>query len=494
MFDKIQRAFHRPGTDLYRWVSTSIWMLIVVSVILLFVEPPDGFAANGDWLLAAIDDGILIIFVIELLLRVVTYEPQANGFFKLNITQTINLHVIERLRYLFQPLNLIDLITVLALVPELRALRAFRLLRLLRAAPLLQHSQAFERIGQGFAESRLLFYFTFAFLGFEVLLGAVSIYLAEYGAVGSSVTDLGDGMWWSLVTITTVGYGDIAPVTPGGKLIGGALMIGGMFTLALFAGIVGRTFVSVLVSLREDQYRMEYHINHVVVCGLTEGTFGLLDLCEAKFSANTSVVIMSEFERHHLVPPRFNWVYGDPTKEVELDKVKLHRASAALVVANRTMSPAQADAITIMTVFTLRRYLQQHETKLERQRPLYIVAEVLEEENIGHLQVAGADEVIPSTRMGFSMLAGAVSHHGSADALAEVVMTGSINLYTGPAPIMAATPFVDVSRKLKTEMDALVIGVRDPETHKETLNPKDSYVVAPGTELVYMATSAVLDK
>ena len=108
------------------------------------------------------------------------------------------------------------------------------------------------------------------------------------------------------------------------------------------------------------------------------------------------------------VPHQFTWVSGDPTKESELDKVRLDHASAAIIVGSRDMIPQQADAITILTAFTIRRYLRQKDSHGHRVRPLYIVAEVLDAENVDHARTAGADEVIETNRLGFSLLAHAI--------------------------------------------------------------------------------------
>jgi len=76
-----------------------------------------------------------------------------------------------------------------------------------------------------------------------VLVGALTVTQAERGAAGASIDNLGDGFWWTMVTITTVGYGDMAPVTVAGRVIAVCLMLGGVALL----GIVTATLASWLV-------------------------------------------------------------------------------------------------------------------------------------------------------------------------------------------------------------------------------------------------------
>ena len=143
----------------------------------------------------------------------------------------------------------IDIITVLAVVPALRGLRAMRLLRLLRTLRVWRYSSPFLGFTRAFQENALLYVLAFSTLGTEVLVGGVTITQAERG-YDSAITSFSDGMWWALVTLTTVGYGDMTPVSPLGKSIGSVLMVAGMFTLALFAGIVGQTLLSTVLTIR----------------------------------------------------------------------------------------------------------------------------------------------------------------------------------------------------------------------------------------------------
>jgi len=81
-----------------------------------------------------------------------------------------------------------------------------------------------------------------------VVVGALTVTQAERGAPGASIVNLGDGFWWAMVTITTVGYGDLTPVTPVGRVIAVCLMLGGIALL----GVVTATLSSWLVERVTD--------------------------------------------------------------------------------------------------------------------------------------------------------------------------------------------------------------------------------------------------
>src|SRR5690606_24860267 len=125
-------------------------------------------------------------------------------------------------------------------------------------------------------------------------------------------------------------------------------------------------------------------------------------------------------ERPDEVPAAFTWIRGDPTKESELDKVRLAYARAAILIGSRGLQPAQADAATILTAFTMRRYLRSHPSS--RARPMYLVAEILEDENVEHAQTAGCNEVIETNRLGFSLLAHCIREPGAARIMSGVAV------------------------------------------------------------------------
>ncbi len=492
----LHAAFHEPATATYRWVQGVIWALIVLSIGFLVAEAvlPENSPAAG--VLQHIDRYILGVFAVEFLLRVATFQPPSLKVFRRPTTKRIRIHVLARLSFALRPMMLVDLLAVLALFPELRGLRALRLLRLLQTSRVFRYRNPFAIVMQAMEEAGLLFAFAFSVLGVTTLLGGVTIYLVE-GRLNADISTVTDGIWWALVTITTVGFGDITPVTLLGRIVGAVMMIGGMFTLALFAGIVGSVLVNGMLSIREEQFRMSEYVNHVVVCGYDESSHLLLDaLRQALDPSVTRVVFFEDQERPRDLPPDFFWVQGDPTKESELDKVRLTHAAAVIVSGARDVGPQVADAATILTLFTIRSYMQRRrKLRTARRRRLYMVAEILDSENVRHARKAGADEVIETRRIGFSMIAHAVTFHGTATTMSRVLLSGEHNVYVGRVPGNPTEPLVfgDLMVDMQlSKQGGLVIGVRTPDG-RQVINPPKSMMVKPGSLLVYLAEEPLLE-
>ena len=240
---------------------------------------------------------------------------------------------------------------------------------------------------------------------------------------------------------------------------------------------------------------MSDYVNHIIVCGYDGSTHLMLDVLRAELNlGETRVVLFDDCERPREVPPEFLWVRGDPTKESELDKVRLAQAAAVIVTGQRDASPQVADARTILVTFTVRSYLHRNRQQVEGHlHPLYMVVEILDSENIGHARLAGADEVLETQRVGYSMIAHAVGYHGTAAAMSRVLLSGSHNIYVGLMPQQAGPmTFGELLSRLElSKLGGLIIGLRTSRG-EEVINPPKSYELELNEQLLYLAKEPLL--
>jgi Trk K+ transport system NAD-binding subunit len=221
------------------------------------------------------------------------------------------------------------------------------------------------------------------------------------------------------------------------------------------------------------------------------GSGMLLDVLSSEINIQEQrIVLFGPYERPRGLPPEFMWVQGDPTKESELDKARITHASTVIVTGSRRVVPQQADATTILTVFTIRSALKKSPAAAKRKKRIRIIAEILDSENVQHARTAGSDEVIETRRVGYSLLAHTVVYPGVADATSRMVFDGHQNLYVGYPPhgFDTATSFDRLSAQIRSTTGCLVIGYRDPETGKEQVNPPGDALVTPEMELLYLSS------
>lgn len=154
----------------------------------------------------------------------------------------------NRLRYALSFWGLIDLIawlpSVLLVTGATAAIRLVRLLQVFRVLKIMRYSRALRRLGRAFHESRdeLAVFFFVAF--FLLYLAAVGIYFFENPEQPQAFSSVPASLWWAVVTLTTVGYGDVVPVTVGGRIFTTLVLFLGMGVFAVPAGIITSALIT----------------------------------------------------------------------------------------------------------------------------------------------------------------------------------------------------------------------------------------------------------
>lgn len=175
-----------------------------------------------------------------------------------------------RRTYLFSFYGIVDLLAIApyylqVLVPglDLRILRAVRLVRLLKLS---HYSSAIEDLAEAIRTERRALGATLYLLAIALTLSSTMMYFAESDAQPEKFSSIPAAMYWSLITLTTVGYGDVTPVTVAGKAISVLTALLGVSTVALLTGIVASGFAEQLSRRRvifETQLRRAYADGHI---------------------------------------------------------------------------------------------------------------------------------------------------------------------------------------------------------------------------------------
>lgn len=162
----------------------------------------------------------------------------------------------KRWRFVRSPLGLIDLVVVLStLMPVLLAdaamLRMVRLLRVVAIMKFGRFSKALKEIGAAIAERGDDLIVTMALAAVLLLFGATALYLVEGALQPDEFGSIPRALWWAVVTLTTVGYGDAAPITPLGKFFAGIVALCGIALVAMPTGIIAAAFSEAMQRRRD---------------------------------------------------------------------------------------------------------------------------------------------------------------------------------------------------------------------------------------------------
>jgi voltage-gated potassium channel len=259
-----------PPTRAARVFHIALAALIVVNVAGIVLESVDSISTRFGaelWWLEQIATGL---FTIEYVLRAWACVELHHGQYRHPVW--------GRLRYLRSFFALIDLASILPAIFGLLGagdLRTLRLLRLLRMLKLTRHAMIFNLLWAVFREEARSIGAVLFILGLTLTISASLMYMIEGEAQPDGFSSIPAAMWWAIETLTTVGYGDLVPTTPAGKIIGGFVTIIGVVAVALFTSVITVSFMDQLRLRREA-------LNNAATVSLADGvlTAGELDAIE----------------------------------------------------------------------------------------------------------------------------------------------------------------------------------------------------------------------
>jgi len=219
---RLKRIIEKSDTPLGRLFDLSVLGLIILSLVAFSLETlPNLSDAARSWL-RAFELFSVIVFSLEYCLRVAVASPKRE--------------------YVFSFFGMVDLLAIipffLGLSFDLRSIRSLRLMRLFRILKLARYSAAARRFHRAIliAKEEVILFLGAALI--LLYLAAVGIYQFESEAQPESFGSVFHCLWWAVATLTTVGYGDVYPVTAGGKIFTFVILVVGLGVISVPAGLV----------------------------------------------------------------------------------------------------------------------------------------------------------------------------------------------------------------------------------------------------------------
>jgi voltage-gated potassium channel len=286
------------------------------------------------------------------------------------------------------------------------------------------------------------------------------------------------GVWWSIVTLTTVGYGDISPSTPGGRILAVLIMFFGIGLL----GMLSASLATLLIRkrMKEDKGMCASTIdNHIIICEWNHRARAIIKELRADTQTeNIPLILIADIDEKPIDDDNLFFIRGSVNEET-LEKANLKKARTVLVLGDDTVETTARDAKVVLSTLTI-----------ESMNPdVYSVVELVDKANEQHCIRANADEIIIGSELSSHLIASAASDHGISKVISELLSNSYGNeFYSMPVPEkMVGSKFLDVFITMKTKANATVLGIQKGSSGEFISNPDVDYLICENDNLLVIS-------
>ncbi|WP_077619198.1 potassium channel family protein [Bacillus sinesaloumensis] len=296
------------------------------------------------------------------------------------------------------------------------------------------------------------------------LIGIVILVIIIFGTIihliePENFPTIFDGVWWAIVTASTVGYGDYTPSSLMGRIVG-------MFLIFIGVGIVTRYFAAISTSALVTQNAYIegtsdfYGKKHIIIIGWNERVRETISVLKTPAS-NTEILLVDDtLEKNPMPGNHFHFIKGDPTRDDTLIKANIQEADMVLVTADQGKDEVHADMLSILTLLAIKGLNPD----------VFTIVEILTTHQIQNAKRGGADEIIQTNRISSLVMVNSILSHGVSDALLAMLvdLKGGKLQYLDTTFDLIGLSFQKASETLLKE-GKILIGIKREE--EITINP-----------------------
>ena len=267
--------------------------------------------------------------------------------------------------------------------------------------------------------------------------------------IDSSFTNYFDSLYWSIVTVTTVGYGDIVPHTSYAKIITIFLILSGVIAVSLFTAVVTSNLIKKTIFSLKEWEKMDNLDKHLIICGYKPQLKILIDDFLKK---NKRLTIKDIVVIHNSLTPEIEimlnelqyvkFIEGDFSEEEILKKAKANKASKAIIMAENNDT---SDSKVLATTILLKSFNHN----------IYIIAEIINPKFESYLEKIGCDEIILSEEYNKYLISKAIIDPGISKVIGNLIMNENFKIITQE---YYSLTFKDVFDKL-LKQNIVLIGI-----------------------------------
>lgn len=257
------------------------------------------------------------------------------------------------------------------------------------------------------------------------LIGAILVTIFE-GPVNHEFGAIGDAIWWVIVTMTTVGYGDKVPTTTGGRIIGIIIIFSGVALLSIFTATISTIFVTTKLKegrgLEEIKYR-----NHIIICGWNFSGEQILTTLQKNKKGGLPIVLINQLSReaiadiiNHFSLLKIKFVRGDFTQETVLNRANVAMSKAVIILPDTSVAlGTKSDEKTILATLSVKAINPK----------IKVYAHLMDRENLSHIRKAKVDDVLLSDAYSGYLLASHVLAPGIPETVYKLFSEESISSF-----------------------------------------------------------------
>jgi len=313
-----------------------------------------------------------------------------------------------------------------------------------------------------------------------LLILVLLVFLGAWGLwVSEPEMNLADTLWWSIVTLTTVGYGDVTPRTLPGRLIGVVLMFFGIGILSMLTATIASFFVQRKL-MKERGMGTSKLQDHIILCQWNYRTREILrELRADPRTAETPILLVADLDHRPVDDERVELVSG-PVDEETLLRAGVDRAATVIILGDDRLEPHARDSQVVLVTLTV-----------ESLNPdAHTIVELVDGANEPHCRRARADEVICGDQFSARLIASAALDHGLTRVVSEFLSQGyGATMETVPLPAkLVGSEFFEALCEMKKANNFTLLGVE--RNHDVLTNPPADYRLEVGDRLIAIVDRA----
>jgi len=282
----------------------------------------------------------------------------------------------NKFKFIVSPLSIIDL---LAILPSYRPLRVLRFLLIFRLLKVFRYTEEINYLFRVFIEKKYEFFTIFFIFLFLLFFASTTIYVFEGGGENDKIGSFADAIYWSVITISTVGYGDITPVTPEGKFVTGFLIITGIVLISFVTSVITTSMSERLDYIKSSNtlHKISKLKDFVLICGY--GRVAKMLAMELDVSHENIVIIDTQEDRvEEAFANGFLALKADATKVDFLNDIAIKKK------VTKAVTLVGSDAVNVSIILAIKSISPD----------ITIYSRVVEENAINKIKIAGADRII----------------------------------------------------------------------------------------------------